>query len=286
MGKDKELEQGNVITVSLVLYLNNIEEITTVIKSTLSSGSVHKMFLIDNSPSEELGVLKNIDCEIIEYCFQNKNLGFGAAHNIAFNLAYKLNSTYHIIVNPDISFKDNVIPELAKKMDIDNGIGVLMPKIVYPTGGNQYLCKLLPEPKDLIFRRFVRNEKVLEKMKIKYELRFFSYNEEAEIPVLSGCFMMIRTSLLKQIKGFDERFFMYLEDVDLTRRIGELSKTVYYPNVEVIHTYEKGSYKNKKLFGYHVKSAIMYFNKWGWFFDKKRRMINRNTLEKLNYKKA
>jgi len=284
MGKDKELEQSSVITVSLVLYLNNIEEITSVIKSTLCSGSVQKMFLIDNSPTEELGVLKNIDREIIEYCFQNENLGFGAAHNIAFNLAYKLNSTFHIIVNPDISFKDNVIPELTRKMENDLKIGLLMPKIVYPTGLNQYLCKLLPEPKDLIFRRFVKNERVLEKMKNRYELRFFSYNEEAEIPVLSGCFMMIRTSLLIKVKGFDERFFMYLEDVDLTRRIGELSKTVYYPNVEVVHAYEKGSYKNKKLLGYHVKSAIMYFNKWGWFFDKKRKVINEKVLEKLNYK--
>jgi hypothetical protein len=97
--------------------------------------------------------------------------------------------------------------------------------------------------------------------------------------------MMIRTSVLKSVNGFDERFFMYLEDVDLCRRIGKLSRIVYYPKVAIVHNYEKGSYKNKKLLVYHIKSAMKYFNKWGWIFDKNRSKINLKTLEKLNYKK-
>ena len=56
--------------------------------------------------------------------------------------------------------------------------------------------------------------------------------------------------------GFDERFFMYAEDLDLCRRIGEVSKTMYYPGVSIYHAYGKGSYKNRKLLKYHICSVV------------------------------
>ena len=201
-----------------------------------------------------------------------------------FNKAYQLESEYHILLNPDVYFKPSIIKDLIHKVESDASIGILMPKIVFPNGDTQHLCKLIPSPKDLILRRFIPFKKIKRRLKNRYELRFFSYNEEAEIPILSGCFMMIRTSVLKTVKGFDERFFMYLEDVDLCRRIGKVSRLVYYPKVETVHNYEMGSYKNKKLLSYHIKSAIKYFNKWGWVFDNERSKINKKTLLKLNYK--
>ena len=94
--------------------------------------------------------------------------------------------------------------------------------------------------------------------------------------------MFMRVDVLKKVGGFDERFFMYAEDLDLCRRIGEVSKTMYYPVVSIYHEYEKGSYKNKKLLKYHICSVIKYFNKWGWIFDKKRTLKNKECLEKLN----
>lgn len=105
-----------------------------------------------------------------------------------------------------------------------------------------------------------------------------------EVPYLSGCFMFIRTKVLEKVGLFDERFFMYLEDTDLSRRIHKISKTIYYPYVHIYHEYGKGSYKNLKLLKYHIDSAIKYFNKWGWFFDKERDFINKTTLKKLKYK--
>ena len=94
--------------------------------------------------------------------------------------------------------------------------------------------------------------------------------------------MFIRTAALRQAGLFDERFFMYMEDVDLSRRIHKHYRTVYYPEVSVFHQHEKGSYKNITLLKYHVQSAIRYFNKWGYFFDKDRQEINKKILKKLN----
>lgn len=156
-----------------------------------------------------------------------------------------------------------------------------MPKVLYPDGEIQYLCKLLPSPFDLIFRRFVPFEKWKDKRNEIYELRFTGYDEIMNIPYLSGCFMFLRVDILKKVGLFDERFFMYLEDTDLSRRIYRVAKNIFYPYVHIYHEYGKGSYKNKKLLMYHIQSAIKYFNKWGWFNDSERKKINQEILEKF-----
>jgi GT2 family glycosyltransferase len=96
-----------------------------------------------------------------------------------------------------------------------------------------------------------------------------------EVPNLSGCFMLLRVEVLKIVGLFDEQFFMYLEDTDLSRRINMQFQTIYYPQVSIVHQYEKGSYKSLKLLKYHVVSAFRYFNKYGWFLDTVRTTINK-----------
>jgi hypothetical protein len=88
--------------------------------------------------------------------------------------------------------------------------------------------------------------------------------------------MFLKCEVLKDIGLFDENIFMYLEDTDLNRRIHSKYKTIFYPKVEIVHEYAKESYVNKKLLMFHIKSAIYYFNKWGWIFDRQRDEINQN----------
>ncbi|RYE18654.1 MAG: glycosyltransferase family 2 protein, partial [Sphingobacteriaceae bacterium] len=94
------------------------------------------------------------------------------------------------------------------------------------------------------------------------------------IPNLPGCFMFVNTSIINKISGFDERFFMYVEDIDLSRRLHDISQTIYYPEIVIEHQLARGSKNNLKLMFYHIVSQIYYFNKWGWFKDKKRKEIN------------
>lgn len=91
--------------------------------------------------------------------------------------------------------------------------------------------------------------------------------------------MFMRASVLQEVGGFDERFFMYMEDVDLCRRIGARHMTVFNPTVVVTHGYAKASYQNLKLLGYHVQSALRYFGKWGWLLDAQRKRLNGKTGE-------
>ena len=100
-----------------------------------------------------------------------------------------------------------------------------------------------------------------------------------------GCFMFLRMKAIENVGMFDENIFMYTEDIDLTRRIHNLYKTISWPEVTIIHAHKRGSYKNKKLLKIHIISAIKYFNKWGWIFDKERRNWNHTILKELGYYK-
>lgn len=270
-------------TSSIVCYKNNIEILKKSINSILGSYRLEKLYLIDNSPTDVLG--KFFNDPLIEYIFNPSNPGFGAAHNIAIKKAILQGSKYHLILNPDVYFKDDVVGELTDFMDSNSCIGNIMPKVLYPNGKIQYLCKLLPTPYDWIGRRFNPFKKIVEKRNETFELRFTNYDKIMEIPYLSGCFMYLRVSAIKEVGLFDEKIFMYGEETDLCRRLIKGGyKTIYYPYSTIYHHFEKGSHKSWRLTRIGIQSAIYYFNKWGWFFDKERKKINRETLKKLGYR--
>ncbi|MGB9677867.1 MAG: glycosyltransferase family 2 protein, partial [Candidatus Ratteibacteria bacterium] len=271
------------LSVSIVLYHNKKKQVEKAIYSVLNTNLKVRLFLIDNSNYDDLKSLSNIDSSI-EYIYNNANLGFGKAHNIVLRKSIEENIPYHLVLNPDVYFEEGVLEELYDFMNNSQDIGLAMPKVLYPDGELQYLCKLLPTPIDLFGRRFLNIgpfKKFIERRNKIYELRFTGYNKIMEVPYLSGCCMFLRTNILKKVGLFDERFFMYLEDTDLTRRIHKVAKTIYFPNVQIYHEYGKGSYREFRLLYYHIDSAIKYFNKWGWFFDKEREEINKKTLHKL-----
>ena len=105
-------------------------------------------------------------------------------------------------------------------------------------------------------------------------MRSSGYDKIMNVPYLSGCFMLLRTKALQKARLFDERFFMYPEDIDLTRRIHRDYLTVYFPHVTIIHNHEHASYKSLKMLLVHIVNMCRYFNKWGWFVDKERDAIN------------
>ena len=270
------------LSASIVLYNTKTEDLKRVINSYFSYKGEKQLFLIDNSPTDRLKeIVKVYPNNNIYYIFNNENMGYGKAHNIAIKKSIEQNLPYHIILNPDIIIEKDVLEKLANYMELHPEVGNIMPKIIYPDGELQYLCKLLPSPIDLIFRRFIPIKKWKDAINRKYELHSFGYDKIMNIPNLSGCFMFLRTEALKKVGLFDENIFMYLEDIDLNRRIFSKYKTIYYPDATVINEHQKESYKNKKLLKVHIQSAIYYFNKYGWFFDKERTNINRNVLREL-----
>jgi GT2 family glycosyltransferase len=107
-----------------------------------------------------------------------------------------------------------------------------------------------------------------------FELCDMDMSKVLSVPYLSGCFMLLRKKAIQEVGFFDERFFMYFEDLDLTRRIHERYDTLYYPYATIVHRHEMGSYKSVRLLLYGIQSGIMYFNKWGWVWDQQRDLVN------------
>lgn len=268
------------ITASIVTYKTNKEELTTVLSCTCGS-SVKKVYIVDNSPTDELKTFAQFSPKI-EYIFGQGNLGYGAAHNIAIRKSIEVGATFHIVINPDIQFESGVIEKLILYMDKNPDVGQVMPRVIYPSGELQYVCKLIPTPFDLIFKRFLPSS-LTEKSLYRFQLKFTKYVNEMNIPYLSGCFMFFRVSAFEKVGLFDERFFMYPEDIDITRRMHRKYRTMFYPKVQIIHAHAAESKTSKKMLWIHISNMIKYFNKWGWFFDSERTKINREILKKLGY---
>jgi GT2 family glycosyltransferase len=264
------------LNVSIVRYKNTLSEITSLIQTLKKSDIISEIFVMDNSPEK----LDNTESLGITYIYLPHNPGYGTAHNIALKKSIEQNIKYHLVINPDIEFNPDILKIISCFMDKNAKIGHLMPKVYYPDGKIQYLCKLLPTPTDLFIRRFVPASWT-KKRTDRFELRAFGYDQLMDVPYLSGCFMFLRVEVLKEVGIFDERFFMYPEDIDLTRRIHEKYRTVFYPDVSIIHHHAKNSYKSAKMMWIHIVNLIKYFNKWGWFFDLDRRKINRKTIQNL-----
>ena len=263
------------ITASIVLYKNDAGLLRRAIESVLRSVGVAKLVVVDNSPTSVLASACLAD-ERLEYIHRPENLGFGRAHNLAFERCPQ-DAEYHVILNPDIFFGPEVITHLHNYMEQHPDVGLVMPKILFPDGRVQHLCKRLPTPWDLLMRRFLPDSvlfNVFARRMEKYEMRDIGYDREMRVPCLSGCFMFVRAEVLREVGGFDEQFFLYMEDVDLSRRIGLKYHTMFYPRVHVFHAYGKGSYASKKLRNLHIRSALAYFSKWGWLFDPERKQLN------------
>lgn len=267
----------NQLSIGLVVYHTPLAELQPLLNS-LSQMPGLEVGILDNGEGDEALALL---CRqhAWHYIVPGKNLGFGAGHNLIFQ---QLDARkYHLLLNPDIEFSPEAVSHMLAYLQDHADIGLLMPDVRYPDGTRQQLCKLLPTPMDLIARRFLPDSDWKTAGQVRYELRNWAHDDIRAIPSLSGCFMLMRSDAFKSVRGFDERFFLYMEDFDLCRRIGQQWRTIYYPLVQVVHRHAKGSYRSRRLLMLHVRSAVTYFNKWGWFFDSDRKQKNRACLRDL-----
>lgn len=253
------------LTISMVVY-NDYKEITEAIESIERYTKVKKqIYIIDNSCRDRVDPDRTkfqwflARYKDIEYIDLKKNIGFGAGHNYVLSL---INSKYHAIVNPDVSIQDDVFSSLIDYMDTHLDCGMCIPKIVDEQGNLQEAYRNELTVYDMFIRFFFRP--FFKKRIEKQCLKDMDYTHDFRVPFAQGCFLMIRTNLYKELEGFDDRFFMYMEDADLSKRVNELESVMYVPDATVIHKWEKGSHKNMRLFKIHVQSMIRYFNKWGW----------------------
>jgi GT2 family glycosyltransferase len=268
------------ITVSIVTYKTDVEELKKCLAS-LSSSKIKKVYVVDNSMQQYLEDFCKRQ-QKVEY-IPSENVGYGAAHNKAIIKAMESGAKYHLVLNSDVYFEPSSLEKIAEYLDCHVDVAMVQPNIVYPNGEVQYTCRLLPTPANLIFRRFLP-KKMVEGMNYRYMLKMFDHKTELNVPYHQGSFMFFRLECFKNVGLFDERFFMYPEDIDITRRMHKFYRTMFWPGVTVVHAHRAASYKSKKMLKIHMWNMIKYFTKWGWFFDSERTRWNTELLNELGYK--
>lgn len=272
------------ISASMVIYRTDIGELLQCM-ACLAENAVTDVWVIDNSPeisdiaaaAATVPLLRDIR---LRYRHLPHNPGYGAAHNSAIREAISEKFHAHLVLNTDIKFGHNTIEKLTQLLASDDRIGQISPRIVLPDGTQQYAQRLLPTPLDVFGRRFLPAF-MMKSRNRRYMLTERDTAATADIPYHQGSFMLFRMEALKKVNGFDERFFMYPEDIDITRRVHSHYCTYYYPAVTVIHAHRASSYKSMRMLYVHSCNMIKYFNKWGWWYDPERRRINRDTLRSM-----
>ena len=243
------------LSVCIVTY-NNSDKIGTAVSSLKeqTKGINYTLYISDNASSDDT-INKVLECDENAVILQNGgNIGFGKAHNKVIPL---ISSEYHAVVNPDIIVDYDVLSALCKYLDENSDVSMVTPKVLFPNGEEQVLPKRKPRLKYLLGRRIP----LFAKYSDEYTRINDIFNEPEEIEFCSGCFFVIRTAVFKKLGGFDDRFFMYMEDADLTLRAKKFGKTMFNPLEHVIHTWERSSSKSLKYLMIHISSMLKFMLK-------------------------
>jgi GT2 family glycosyltransferase len=256
------MKENIIITGSIVLFKENLTDLHKAIECFLAIPPKKKLYLIDNTPSRFFEyVFVN---QQIEYIAVEENIGFGSAHNRILD-KIKQTSKFHLILNPDVSFNLGVISNLIKELENNKDVAMIAPKVLFPNGKHQYSCRRYPSISELIARRFAVLKPIFKTVILKGEYRERDLQEPFFAEYITGCFQLYRTEDFIQLNGFDERYFLYMEDVDICKKIDLLEKKkLYFPQEEIIHVLKQGSSKSIELFLRHTSSAFKYFYKWGF----------------------
>ena len=245
------------LSVAIVAY-NDEEDVKNAVESILRwtpDFISMTLYIVDNS-TKETGLKELESNPNVVYINTGKNLGFGGGHNVVLP---KLDSKYHAIVNPDILLKEDAFSKIVSFMD-ETGCGMCVPRITDEDGNLLKVYRREVTVFDMFIRMFIKGG--FKKRRAYHTMQDMDYEKPFEVPFAQGSFLVIKTELFKKLKGFDERFFLYMEDADLCKRVNNVSNLLYFPGASVIQKWEKGSHKNLGLFKLHVSSMVKYFLKW------------------------
>jgi len=246
------------LSVSIVTH-NSADVIGTLLTSLFEhTAAPLSVYVVDNGSTDDTVARVKASFPDVTVLTQD-NLGFGAGHNAVLD---RLTSTYHAVINPDIVLREDTLSALCTFLDEHSDVVMATPLIQNPDGSPQYVPRRAPKRRYLLSRKLERFGGVFRRWRDEYTMRNAPLDAPIEITFCTGCFFIIRTDLFKQLGGFDERFFLYCEDADLTRRALGYGRAVCLPQTGVIHGWERGSAQSLHLLRIHLSSFHKYNRKW------------------------
>jgi GT2 family glycosyltransferase len=269
------------LSASVVLYNSSPELLQRTLESLHRSALVARaagrlsrvsVEVVDNSSDTRfrldvgrvIAALPQTDFFIVNYSCLPDNRGFGAGHN---SVMQALASDIHLVLNPDAELAEDALCVGITSLSEDDGIALVSPRVSSVDGRQEFLCKRYPSVLALMLRafapRFVR--RIFRSRLHRYEMRNVCNGEqEADVLLATGCFMLIPTAALRAVGGFDDDYFLYFEDFDLSLRLGGQGRLVFNPAMQIVHHGGYAARKGFKHVKYFIKSGITFFNQHGW----------------------
>jgi GT2 family glycosyltransferase len=244
---------------SIVVSYNCLESLKLCLQSlTDQKGVDNEIVVIDNDSGD--GTQEYLKKEGIKAILSTSNLGYGRAVNLAANEA---TMKYLFILNPDTEVPSGSLNALYRYARASEEIGLISPVLRHPDGAPQLSARHFPGRLDFLVGR----GSPLFKLGLAREKTagyIWPENENPlEVPAVSATAVLIERELFCRIGGFDERFFLYLEDLDLCLRIRESGlKIMLLPSVQITHRWRQSS-RNRRYFAlyHHHLSVWRYFAK-------------------------
>ncbi|MGE5425776.1 MAG: glycosyltransferase family 2 protein [Bacillota bacterium] len=258
------------LSVIIVNYKSK-EKLANCLRSLALSdlkGIEYEVLVVENSSGDDLSDLLAAYPEV--RLFESpSNLGMGGGNNLGIG---KTAGEYILIANPDIVFSPSSIRELLDFIRRHPEAAIVGPKLLNTNGTLQYSCARFPG----FFVPFLRRTfigRYLPKAVDRYLMKDEGHDRTAAVDwIMGACLLVRRGELFEDGKLFDERFFMYFEDVDICRRAREKGKyTIYLSETAVTHDHQRESARlpwyqailKDKLAREHISSWWKYFIKWG-----------------------
>lgn len=247
-------------SLCIVTY-NNKDNISAALSSVFekTKGTELTVYICDNASTDGTPDIVEKEFPQAKLIRISENKGFGGGQNIVRDM---LDSDIHFIVNPDIMLTEDTVTLMCDFMAANPDIVMAVPEFTYENGEEQFTPKLTPKLRYMLGGRLERFGGVFRKWRREYTFADRNVTEVTDVGFCSGCFIVIRTEIFKKVGGFDERYFLYSEDADLTRMAKKYGRTVYAPQFSVIHLWERAYMKSHKYFFIQLSSMFKYFWKW------------------------
>jgi len=271
------------LTVSVVTYDSGLEELHALLASLLvalnrlpAAGLQvrTRIRLVDNSERHRLqqadfsrfdDQLRSLGADLL-VLGGHGNVGYGRGHNLVIRHSV---DDYHLVLNPDVEMAPDSLAVGLTYLVENRDVAVVSPYAETRSGEQQHLCKRQPSLLTLLVRGFLPDwlKARFERRLAHYEMRDLPLDRpSAGVPLVSGCCMLCRADLLREVSGFDEGYFLYFEDFDLSLRLGARARLVYLPGMKIRHYGGNAAGKGWRHIGLYTRSAWRFFNTWGWRF--------------------
>ncbi|OGY68670.1 MAG: hypothetical protein A3B94_01855 [Candidatus Jacksonbacteria bacterium RIFCSPHIGHO2_02_FULL_43_10] len=230
----------------------------------------YEIIIVDNASRDDSVDMIEQELPHVRLIQSPKNLGYGGGNNIGIQHA---RGSYILILNPDVTVLNHSIEKLLKALEDYPDIGLVAPQLLHPDKAIQYSCYRFPRMLTPVLRRTWLGETPWGKKHLNWFLmRDWDHTTSQHVDWVLGGAMMMHKALMRDLGGFDSRYFLYFEDVDLCRTMLMAGKKVWYcADAQMVHYHKRQSAKKRGILGIfnpltriHIQSGIAYFKKWRW----------------------